>query len=251
MAKKRQINTKFWDDQYISNLDPTEKLLFLYLLTNPLTEMCGIYEIQVRRMALDTGIDKDMIPKIFSRFADAGKIFYINNNWVYVRNFQKHQAVNDSIKIGIKRTLEEIPVEIMQVVCSINTEWGQTDGSLSTVCGILKPKLEPKPKPKPKPKLKLLATDVAKEKIKTPKTEMFSGYKLPEVSNKNIKQWQDEAANAIKYLETDEDKISSVFKCFKENQNFARTALNDCKELCKKETLYFLKVYNELVKNKK
>jgi hypothetical protein len=246
MAKKRQINTKFWDDQYISELDPIEKLLFLYLLTNPLTEMCGIYEIQVRRIALDTGIDKDMIPKIFTRFSDAGKIFYINNNWVYVRNFQKHQAVNDSIKLGIKRTLEEIPAEIMQVVCTLDTEWGQGDASLSTACRILKLKPELKLKPK-----EILATDVAKNEIVAPAGGMFTGYKLPKGSGKNVKQWQDEAANAIKQLDTTEEKISSVFKCFKDNQNLARFALNDCKELGKNETLYFLKVYNELVKNNK
>ena len=246
MAKKRQINTKFWDDQYISELDPIEKLLFLYLLTNPLTEMCGIYEIQVRRIALDTGIDKDMIPKIFARFSEAGKIFYINNNWVYIRNFQKHQAVNDSIKLGIQRTLEEIPAEIMQVVCTLNAEWGQGDTSLSTACQILKLKPELKLKPK-----EILAADAAKKEISVPSGGMFAGYKLPKGSGKNVQQWQDEAANAIKQLNTPEEKISSVFKCFKDNQTSARFALNDCKELGKFETLYFLKVYNELVKNNK
>ncbi len=246
MAKNRYVNTKFWDDQYISDLDPVEKLLFLYLLTNPLTEMCGIYEIQVRRIALDTGIDKDMIPKIFFRFAEAGKIFYINNNWVYIRNFQKHQAVNDSIKIGIERSLKAIPAEIMQVVCRLNTQWGQTDTSLGTACRILKLELKPKLEPK-----EILATDVAKKEIMAPNQGMFTGYKLPKESGKNVKQWQDEAANAIKLLDTSEEKISSVFKCFKDNQNLARFALNDCKELGKKETLYFLKVYNELVKNNK
>ena len=31
MAKKRYISTTFWRDEYVSNLDPIEKLLFLYL----------------------------------------------------------------------------------------------------------------------------------------------------------------------------------------------------------------------------
>ena len=35
MAKQRYINTKFWRDSYIEDLDPIEKLLFLYLLSNP------------------------------------------------------------------------------------------------------------------------------------------------------------------------------------------------------------------------
>ena len=34
MSKKRWINTKFWDDEYITELESIEKLLFLYFLTN-------------------------------------------------------------------------------------------------------------------------------------------------------------------------------------------------------------------------
>ena len=33
MSKKRYVNTVFWDDAYITNLDPSEKLIFIYLLT--------------------------------------------------------------------------------------------------------------------------------------------------------------------------------------------------------------------------
>jgi hypothetical protein len=247
MAKNRYVNTKFWDDQYISELDPIEKLLFLYLLTNPLTEMCGIYEIQVRRIALDTGIDKDMIPKIFFRFAEAGKIFYINNNWVYIRNFQKHQAVNDSIKIGIERSLKAIPAEIMQVVCRLNTQWGQTDTSLGAACRILKLELKPELKPK-----EILATDVAKNNIAIPNQGILEGYKLPKGNGKKTKQWQDEASNAVTQLAAPEEKISSIYKCFKDHQSFARFALSDCKEKGINEAPYFLTIYNNLVKaNKK
>ena len=41
--KHRYIKTKFWDDSYIIELNPHEKLLFLYLITNPLTNIAGVY----------------------------------------------------------------------------------------------------------------------------------------------------------------------------------------------------------------
>ena len=41
--KQRYINTKFWDDNYVIQLDPSEKLMFIYFITNPLTNICGIY----------------------------------------------------------------------------------------------------------------------------------------------------------------------------------------------------------------
>ena len=65
---------------------------------------------------------------------------------------------------------------------------------------------------------------------------------------KSVYQWQDEANNATQYFKDGESKRSSIFKCFKDNQQKARIAFSDCKELGRKEVLYFLKVYNELKK---
>ena len=65
---------------------------------------------------------------------------------------------------------------------------------------------------------------------------------------RSVNLWQDEAANAIKYFTDGEDKRSSIFKCFKDNQQKSRFAFSDCKELGKHSALYFLKVYNGLIK---
>lgn len=60
-------------------------------------------------------------------------------------------------------------------------------------------------------------------------------------------EWQDKAEKACEKLQA-ENKRSSIFKCFKDNQQKADIALNDCRELGKLNELYFLKVYNELNK---
>src|SRR5688500_5513892 len=100
MAKFRMLNTRFWDDSYVISLDPTEKLLFIYLLTNALTSICGIYEIQLRRIAFDTGIDIEMVKNVFSRFELDKKILY-RDGWVCVVNFIKHQKINRSVEKGM------------------------------------------------------------------------------------------------------------------------------------------------------
>src|SRR5436309_789071 len=61
MATQRLVNTNFWKDTYIIDLDPTQKLLFLYFLTSPRTSLAGVYEISLREAAFDTGIDRDMV----------------------------------------------------------------------------------------------------------------------------------------------------------------------------------------------
>ena len=111
MAKQRVISTKFWDDSYIINLDPVEKLLFLYLLTNPLTNICGIYEITLRRIAFDTGIDSEMVLKILARFEKEKRVLY-KKNWICLVNFIKNQSLNPSVVEGIRRELRIIPKDI-------------------------------------------------------------------------------------------------------------------------------------------
>jgi hypothetical protein len=55
--KLRSVNTRFWEDPFVEELTPSEKLLFLYLLTNPLANLLGIYEITIKRISYDTGYE--------------------------------------------------------------------------------------------------------------------------------------------------------------------------------------------------
>lgn len=111
MANNRYVNTSFWKDGYIADLDPIEKLVFIYLLTNPQTNLAGVYEINIREIAFDTGIDKDMVVKIMSRFEADNKII-VNNGWVAMLNFQKHQKLNPKTEITVERIFESLPADI-------------------------------------------------------------------------------------------------------------------------------------------
>jgi hypothetical protein len=138
MSKQRVISTKFWDDTYIINLDPIEKLLFLYFLTNPLTNICGVYEISLRRVALDTGIDKDMILKILDRFERDDKMIYFDG-WLAVKNFVKNQNLNPSVKEGIKREFDGLPKPIKD---RLGTGWGEAVVLNLTKLNLTKPIFE-------------------------------------------------------------------------------------------------------------
>lgn len=92
-----------------------------------------------------------------------------------------------------------------------------------------------------------LDDNLSEDKPKTTLKDLYSKFGLPE-KVKTVTKWQDEAANAIKYFSDIKGKESSVFKCFKDNNQKARIALSDCKELNQRSVYYFLKVYNELKK---
>jgi hypothetical protein len=116
MAKQRMVNTRFWDDDYTSNLDPIEKLLFLYFLTNTSTNICGVYEIPIKKIANETGIDKEMVLKIIGRFTKDLKIFY-KDGWAVVRNFIKHQNQRSpKVQKGIEIELLNVPESVRDLL---------------------------------------------------------------------------------------------------------------------------------------
>ncbi len=108
MDKLRSVNTKFWQDPFIEDLNPTEKLLFLYLLTNPLGNILGIYEISIKRISYDTGIGKETISKALKGFERVGKVFYYND-YIVLANFLKNQKLNSNMWTGAKKIFLKLP----------------------------------------------------------------------------------------------------------------------------------------------
>jgi len=115
VAKQRIVNTKFWDDSYITGLTPLEKLVFLYLITNPLTNISGVYELPLKRAAFDVGISAEEMESVFRRFEEDGKIVR-GAGWIGVTNFVKHQTLNPKIKVGILQELRRAPKEVVDRV---------------------------------------------------------------------------------------------------------------------------------------
>lgn len=138
MSKNRYVNTKIWSDSYFLKLDPTEKLLFLYLLTNEKTNICGIYELPLKIMSTETGIEKEMIENILKRFEISGKIKYVNE-WVALKNFIKHQDQGSpTVKKGIANELKKAPellitwvLEGMDTLCHLNINLNLTKSNLN------------------------------------------------------------------------------------------------------------------------
>lgn len=133
------VNTRFWIDEYISNLDPIEKLLFLYFLTNQATDICGIYELPLKNVANDTGIDEKVVRRIIKRFTRDKRIYYVKG-WVAIHNFILHQSLNPSVVQGIVIGLNKAPKEVVdvlgkqwvvQAVDRLSPAWGQGSGNLN------------------------------------------------------------------------------------------------------------------------
>lgn len=110
-TKLRSINTKFWDDSYIIELSPLEKYLFLYLLTNSSTNLAGVYEITLKKIAFDTGLEKKEIEKIFKKLSEDKKIIYMDG-YLIIKNFLKNQSFNNSMIKNVEKTINRLPPNI-------------------------------------------------------------------------------------------------------------------------------------------
>ena len=107
MSKKRYINDNIWEDNYIIDLNTSEKMLFIYLLTNNRVSICWVYEISIRKIEMETWISNNEIIKILKKFESWWKIYY--KDWIIlISNFIKNQSLNDNMKKWIERELLDL-----------------------------------------------------------------------------------------------------------------------------------------------
>jgi hypothetical protein len=108
MDLRRSINVKFWTDEWIEKLDQKGKLLFLYLLTNPLTNLLGIYKISIKRISFETGLTEEAIKDCLKSFESVLKCFYIDE-YIVLTNHLKNQNLNTNMVKNVMSDFNNIP----------------------------------------------------------------------------------------------------------------------------------------------
>lgn len=109
MDIRRSINTKIWDDEWFEELSSEQKLVFLYLLTNQNTNILGIYQLSIKRIAYDTDLPKETIRKALEDFEKAGKVFYLEDNYIVLVNWLKNQSLNPNMKKAALSIISQLP----------------------------------------------------------------------------------------------------------------------------------------------
>lgn len=108
MAKYRQLHTQFWSDGFVLDLTPEEKYFYLYLMSNTKTSQCGVYELPLRVIEMETGYNRETVIKLIKRFIDYKKIKYDEEtkeimifNWVKYNvpnNINSIKCINKELK---------------------------------------------------------------------------------------------------------------------------------------------------------
>ena len=75
MAIYRNVIMSFWtDSKVVDDFTPEDKFFYLYLITNPHTNLCGCYEVSLKQMANETGYNEDTIKRLIERFSEVHNI---------------------------------------------------------------------------------------------------------------------------------------------------------------------------------
>jgi hypothetical protein len=105
------INTSIWDDDYFADLDEKGKLAWMYILTNPVSELKPFYKLPSKRMSdFRLGFSFEFYLK---KFENDGKI-KVKDDWIYLINWMKHQRLNDNQMKGVENDFKELDPNIRE-----------------------------------------------------------------------------------------------------------------------------------------
>ena len=69
MAIYRSIQMSFWtDSKVVDDFTPEDRYFYLYLFTNPHTNLAGCYELSLKQASVETGYSTDSITNLLNRF---------------------------------------------------------------------------------------------------------------------------------------------------------------------------------------
>lgn len=112
MAIYRSIQMSFWTDpKVIDAFTPEDKYFYLYLMTNPHTNLCGCYEISERQIENETGYTKKVIQKQLDRMCKIHKVvdYCKETKEVLITNWHKYNwTVSDKFRKPLEKEIRNV-----------------------------------------------------------------------------------------------------------------------------------------------
>lgn len=110
MATYRQIYISFWSDTKVcDDFSPEDKYFYIYLLTNPHTNICGCYEISSSQMAQELGYNEESVKKLLRRMEQTHDV--IRYNWqkkeLLILNWHKYNWTKSPKMVSAVRAVAQ------------------------------------------------------------------------------------------------------------------------------------------------
>lgn len=126
MAIYRTISLSFWNDnKIVDDFTPEDRYFYLYLLTNPHTNLIGCYEISLKQMSYETGYNVETLQKLIDRMQSIHKVIIYSKDTkeLLVKNWYKYnwtksdkllKNIEDVSKSIKNETLKKIVLDILE-----------------------------------------------------------------------------------------------------------------------------------------
>lgn len=112
MALYRTISMNFWTDaKIVDDFTPEDRYFYLYLFTNPHTNLSGCYEISFRQMANETGYSKESVEKLTERFEKIHDVirYSANTKELMILNWSKYNwSSSPKFKEALGKEIEKV-----------------------------------------------------------------------------------------------------------------------------------------------
>ncbi len=110
MARYRKIDPRIWNDAKFSSLSNDAKLLFIYLLTSPQTQMIGAVPMRSESVAAELGFDMERYVIRYQELYDMGIAEYDDRGLYWVKNYLKYNSPdNPKVVISWRECLDFLP----------------------------------------------------------------------------------------------------------------------------------------------
>jgi hypothetical protein len=128
MREYGSVQTQFWSDLAYQNLSTHAKLLAIYLLTGPHTNMLGCFRLPTGYVAEDLKWDAETICNTFKELTQIGFLIRdTESNWVLITNFLAWNPIeNPNQGKSLKKLSNQVPPQSMVFKPLVETLLTQT-----------------------------------------------------------------------------------------------------------------------------
>lgn len=108
MAVYRNVSLSFWTDSKVENdFTPEDKFFYLYLITNPQTNICGCYQIGRKTFEFQTGYTMDTVHRLLDRMQNIHNVIRYDRdtNEVLILNWRKYNWTgSDKLTAAVRKS---------------------------------------------------------------------------------------------------------------------------------------------------
>lgn len=117
---KRTVDTELWNDEdIIENFTAEDRYFWLYLLTNPHNNICGVVKNSPALMARDMGLHKDTIINLLFRFEKVHGLIFTDKetNEIVILNWGKYNWTKSAdLMKTVKKQLQSVQSEHIKAI---------------------------------------------------------------------------------------------------------------------------------------